>query len=196
MLLTTVVFPIKVPKILIFSALLPSPFFLILRKNMAKYGILFLRKNEGKRHGFTKRILKKEVVEYLIPEEEVCPKCKSSLNVIGKEVIRTEVEFVPAKLLVKQIVRQVAKCSCCGQKDSEQKTPTFVKAQIPKSPLPHSFSTPSLIGQVLHQKFSLGLPFERQEKDWYYLGRIWLTGPSVAVRSGFFPFMKESMKSY
>lgn len=116
--------------------------------------------------------LKKEVVEYLIPEEEVCPKCKSSLNVIGKEVIRTEVEFVPAKLLVKQIVRQVAKCSCCGQKDSEQKTPTFVKAQIPKSPLPHSFSTPSLISQVLHQKFSLGLPFERQEKDWYRQGLV------------------------
>lgn len=56
MLLKTVVFTIKVPKILIFSALLHSPFSLILRKNMAKYGILFLRKNEGKRHEFTKRI--------------------------------------------------------------------------------------------------------------------------------------------
>ena len=30
---------------------------------------------------------------------------------LKKEVIRTQVEFLPAKLLVKQIVRQVAKCS-------------------------------------------------------------------------------------
>ena len=54
------------------------------------------------------------------------------LTIIGKEIIRTEVEFVQAKLLVKQIVRQVAKCTSCGKKGSEQKTPTFVKAQVPK----------------------------------------------------------------
>lgn len=116
--------------------------------------------------------LKKEVEEYLIPEEEVCPKCGDKLIVIGKEVIRTEVEFVPAKLLVKQIVRQVAKCCSCGKKGSEQKTPTFVKAQVPKPILPHSFSTPSLAAQVMYQKFSQGMPYDRQEKDWYRQGLI------------------------
>lgn len=116
--------------------------------------------------------LKKEVVEYLIPREEVCPKCGDNLTLIGKEVIRTEVEFVPAKLLVKQIVRQVAKCTSCGKKGSERKTPSFVKAQVPKPILPHSFSTPSLVAQVLYQKFSMGMPYDRQEKDWYRLGLV------------------------
>lgn len=126
--------------------------------------------------------LKKEVEEYLIPEEEVCPNCGDCLKIIGKEVIRTEVEFLPAKLLVKQIVRQVAKCTSCGKKDSQKETPTFVKAQIPKPPLPHSFSTPSLIARVQHQKFALGLPFDRQEKDWYRQGLI-LSRADMAYRT-------------
>lgn len=62
--------------------------------------------------------LKKEVEEYLIPGEEVCPKCGNDLTLIGKEVIRTEAEFIPARLLVKQVVRQVAKCTSCGKESS------------------------------------------------------------------------------
>ena len=116
--------------------------------------------------------LKKEVEEYVISEGEVCPKCGDNLTIIGKEIIRTEVEFVQAKLLVKQIVRQVAKCTSCGKKGSEQKTPTFVKAQVPKPVLPHSFSTPSLVAQVLYQKFFMGMPYDRQEKVWYRLGLV------------------------
>lgn len=144
--------------------------------------------------------LKKEVEEYVISEGEVCPKCGDNLTIIGKEIIRTEVEFVQAKLLVKQIVRQVAKCTSCGKKGSEQKTPTFVKAQVPKPVLPHSFSTPSLVAQVLYQKFFMGMPYDRQEKVWYRLGlvlsRIWLTGPSAAVRNGSFLFIKGFTKRY
>lgn len=116
--------------------------------------------------------LPKEVEEYIIDSEDTCPKCGSSLKVIGKEVIRTEVEFIPAKLKVKQIVRQVAKCESCGTKESENKIPVFVKASIPVPALPHSFSTPSLIAQIMYQKFVMGLPFNRQEKDWFRMGLV------------------------
>ena len=49
MLLTTVVFPIKVPKILIFSALLPSPFFPYFAQKYGKIWYTFLKKKRGKK---------------------------------------------------------------------------------------------------------------------------------------------------
>jgi transposase len=116
--------------------------------------------------------LPKEIEEYIINPEDNCPKCGSQLKVIGKQLIRTEVEFIPAKLKVKQIVRQVAKCESCGTKGSANQSPVFVKASIPVPVLPHSISTPALVAQVMYQKFAMGLPFNRQEKDWFRMGLI------------------------
>lgn len=116
--------------------------------------------------------LPKDIEEYILDPQDACPKCGSSLKVMGKEIIRTEVEFIPAKLKVKQIIRQVAKCEDCGTKESENKTPVFVKAAIPAPVLPHSISTPSLAAQVMYQKFAMGLPFNRQERDWFRLGLV------------------------
>ena len=101
-----------------------------------------------------------------------CPKCGSQLKVIGKQLIRTEVEFIPAKLKVKQIVRQVAKCESCGTKDSANQSPVFVKAAIPVPVLPHSITTPSMVAQVMYLKFVMGLPFNRQEKEWFRMGLV------------------------
>lgn len=123
--------------------------------------------------------LPKEIEEYIINPDDTCPKCDGTLKVIGKQVIRTEVEFIPAKLKVKQIVRQVAKCDNCGKKGSDNSSPVFVKAAIPTAVLPHSFSSPSLIAQVMYQKFVMGLPFNRQEKDWFRIGLI-LTRANMA----------------
>lgn len=116
--------------------------------------------------------LPKEIEEYIINPEDACPKCGSQLKVIGKQLIRTEVEFIPAKLKVKQIVRQVAKCESCGTKDSANQSPVFIKAAIPVPVLPHSISTPSMVAQIMYQKFVMGLPFNRQEKDWFRMGLV------------------------
>lgn len=114
----------------------------------------------------------KEIEEYIISEEETCPKCGGSLKVIGQQIVRTEVEFIPAKLKVKQIVRQVAKCEDCGKKGSDNKTPVFVKANVPSPVLSHSISTPSLVAQIMYQKFAMGLPCNRLEKDWFRMGLV------------------------
>ncbi len=50
--------------------------------------------------------LPKDVDEYIINPEETCSACGGKLKVIGKRLIRTEVEFIPAKLKVVQIVQQ------------------------------------------------------------------------------------------
>jgi len=113
-----------------------------------------------------------EVEEYVLPAEEKCSVCGGEMKVTGKKVVRTEVEFQPAKLIVKQIIQQVAKCVNCGTEDSPNEKCHFQKAAVPVPPLAHSISTPSLIAQVMYQKFALGLPLSRQEKDWYRLGLV------------------------
>lgn len=116
--------------------------------------------------------LPQEVDEYVIPAGETCSVCGGKLKVVGKRVVRTEVEYQPAKLIVKQIVQQVAKCTECGEEGSRNANSHFQKAAVPASPLTHSLSTPSLIAQIMYQKFVLGLPLARQEKDWYRLGLV------------------------
>ena len=113
-----------------------------------------------------------EVEEYVLPAEEKCSVCGGEMKVTGKKVVRTEVEFQPAKLIVKQIIQQVTKCVNCGTEDSPNEKCHFQKAAVPVPPLAHSISTPSLIAQVMYQKFALGLPLSRQEKDWYRLGLV------------------------
>ena len=116
--------------------------------------------------------LPKEVEEYILPPEETCSACGSPLTIVGRQIVRTEVEYQPAKLIVKQIVQQVAKCSVCGEKGSNEPNSRFYKAAVPVPPLSHSICTPSLLAQVMYQKFAMGLPLARQEKDWYRLGLV------------------------
>ena len=116
--------------------------------------------------------LPEEIEEYIIPPEEKCSICGGKMKVIGKRVVRTEVEFRPAKVIIKQIIQQIAKCTDCGEKGSLNVKSHFRKAAIPASPLAHSIATPSLVAQVMYQKFAMGLPLSRQENDWYRLGLI------------------------
>jgi transposase len=117
-------------------------------------------------------VLPKEIEEYIINPEESCSLCGAELKVIGKKLIRTEVEFIPAKLKVVQIVQQVAKCTECGTGKNENPKDHFQKAAIPSSVLPHSIATASIVAQVMYQKFMMGVPLNRQEKDWYRLGLV------------------------
>ena len=114
----------------------------------------------------------KEVEEYIINEEDTCSKCGSSLKVIGKEIVRTEVEYRPAKLIVKQIVRQIAKCTECGTDRSTRPNQHFEKAAVPANVLSHSIATPSLVGHVLQQKYAMGIPLNRMEMEFYSMGLV------------------------
>ena len=116
--------------------------------------------------------LPKEIEEYIINEEDTCSKCGSALKVIGKEVVRTEVEFKPARLIVKQIVRQIAKCTKCGTDGSDNPNQHFEKAAIPANILSHSIATPSLVGHILNQKYVMGIPLNRMEKELYAMGLV------------------------
>ena len=107
------------------------------------------------------------IEEYKLEEDkEKCPVCYGNLKQVGKEVIRQEIEFIPAKFKIKSYVRYTYKCEKCGTNDSKKETPTFVKTKLPNPLLNHSFVSPSLATEVIYQKYYMGVPLYRQEKVW------------------------------
>ena len=128
------------------------------------------KKNKKVESGIKKSELKNietETKEYVLEEgQKECPVCGANLKPIGKEVVRQEIEYVPAKLKLVNYVRNIYKCEECGTEKSEKETPTIVKTKTPRALLTHSFASASLATEVIYQKYYMGVPLYRQEKVW------------------------------
>jgi len=104
-----------------------------------------------------------EVIIDLPEDEKKCPKCGNELTNVGKEFVRNELVFIPASIKVKSIYRNTYKCLNC-QKEG---TSTFVKPDVAPSVIPNSpAATPSVIAQVITQKYDMSVPLYRQEREW------------------------------
>lgn len=84
---------------------------------------------------------------------------------VGEEFVRTEVQFIPAKLKVIDHYRETYECRSCRKNG----TPYMGKAPVPYPPVLHSLASASTITWLIHQKFELSIPLYRQEKN----GRLW-----------------------
>ncbi len=116
------------------------------------------------------------VVDSLTEEEKKCPVCGAEMVPIGTEVIRREVEFIPAKYEVTEYVATTYECPQCRQTED----PQFIKDEgCPPALIEKSYATPSLVAGILKNKFVLGLPFYRQEQDLKRSG-ILITRASMA----------------
>lgn len=103
-----------------------------------------------------------EVVEELPPEKRNCPECGSEMQPVGKEFVRDELVYVPAKLYVRKVYVQTYKCDWC---EPETEKTRFKKAAAPEPMIPHSYCTPELLAHILYKKYVNGIPLYRQEKD-------------------------------
>ena len=134
------------------------------------------KKNTKNPSGIKKAALKDaEIVteEYTIEDEKAnCPECGAHMQLIGKEILRQEIEYIPAQIKLKNYVRGVYKCEKCGTEGAEKEKPTIVKPSVPKALLAHSFVSPSLATEVIYQKYCMGTPLYRQEKMWDDLGLV------------------------
>ena len=112
----------------------------------------------------------RETVECVLEGDNAsCPECGSTLDVIGKNVVRTEVEYIPASLKVIEYVQHVYKCTDCGKSD-EKPDDVIIKAPVPAPVMKRSLASPSSVAQVMYQKYMNGMPLYRQEHDWLQHG--------------------------
>lgn len=112
------------------------------------------------------------VVEEIIPvEETACPECGAETEVIGKEKIRDEIVYEPAKMYMKTIFAEVRKCPVCGNDesmDAVENTATrnvLIKAKASAPVLPKSFCSPELLSLIIYEKYFKAVPLERLSKQ-------------------------------
>ena len=119
-----------------------------------------------KREELIKDLPVREVLCETPDDELYCPTCLSDLKPIGKEVVREELEYIPAKIQIVRYVRMSYECPKCKHTDH----PYIEKALTPTSLMNHSLASPSSVANVMYQKYVNAVPLYRQEKDWENLG--------------------------
>lgn len=116
------------------------------------------------------KALPHELVECVLNDEEaVCKVCGSELEIIGKKKVRSEIEYIPAKLIIKDYVQHVYKCVNCGKNDTNPYDSIYC-APVPAPVLTHSFASPSSVAWIMYQKYMMSIPLYRQEKDFKRMG--------------------------
>ena len=124
------------------------------------------RKYAGQREELVKNLPHSKVLHTLDESEQICDNCGSTMVKVGEEFVRTEVQFIPAELKVIDHYRETYECRSCRKNG----TPYMEKAPVPYPPVLHSLASASTIAWLIHQKFELGIPLYRQEKEWEALG--------------------------
>ena len=109
----------------------------------------------------------KELVEhYLTPENELCPKCGSTMEIIGKKEYRTLI-IIPAQYKVRIDVCYTYACKECPENGNNV---TVVEAPRPKQVIAGGFASPEAIAHIMTQKFVMGSPLYRQEQEFHRQG--------------------------
>lgn len=124
------------------------------------------RKYAGQREELVKNLPHSKVLHTIDESEQICDNCGSTMVKVGEEFVRTEVQFIHAKLKVIDHYRETYECRSCRKNG----TPYMEKAPVPYPPVLHSLASASTIAWLIHQKFELGIPLYRQEKEWETLG--------------------------
>lgn len=115
------------------------------------------------------RDLPRETVECILQGDDAqCPYCATDMTTIGKNIVRTEVEFIPASVKVIEYVQYTYKCPECGTADSSPDV--IVKASVPAPVMKRSLASPSTVAEVIYQKYANGMPLYRQESNWKQRG--------------------------
>ena len=128
------------------------------------------KKRKGKRREFYENLPVRQEVHELGAEEQVCSICGGDLHECGREVVRSEVEHIPASVTKVEHVEVVYGCRGC-EKNPDMQTRTVVKPGVPAPVIPNSgIASPSLVSYVISNKYVLALPLNRQSEEFKRLG--------------------------
>lgn len=101
-----------------------------------------------------------------IPESMLkCKQCGGKLVYVGKEFVREELIFIPAKLRRIHYYTATYKCIPCCEGKTDANRGYLIKRIAPKPLMQHSPASASMVSWVMHQKYANALPLYRLEKD-------------------------------
>ena len=128
------------------------------------------RKSKSTHRELFKGVPSRDELISLPENQRSCDICGAELEPIGKEFVRHEFRYTPAKGEVINIYRETYKCLTCSTANSMAENIKFVKAHVPEALIPNSYTSESAVAWVMYQKFSNAMPLYRQEQDWKQLG--------------------------
>ena len=111
-------------------------------------------KARGQRQLDTSNLPKYQITHELPDAEKICSCCGGELHVVGREKSE-QLEIIPIQYCVIEHVRLKYGCRPCE---------TIVMAPKPKAPLPKAIAGPSLLTDVILNKYQYHLPLYRQSK--------------------------------
>lgn len=85
---------------------------------------------------------------------DACASCGGALRPLGEDVTQ-ELEYIPGRFVIRQIVRPRMACNCCE---------TFAQAPLPSRPIERGRAGPGLLAHVLVGKYCDHLPLYRQSE--------------------------------
>ncbi len=89
------------------------------------------RKAKSRQSDIFKGVPSRDEIIPLSDEQRHCTDCGAELEVIGKEFVRREFRFTPAKGKVVNIYVETAKCPVCSEAPAMAKAIQFVKSHAP-----------------------------------------------------------------
>lgn len=106
----------------------------------------------------------KQVEHRLEGEDLVCPQCGNTMTEIGKEVVKT-LEILPARYIVREDIYFTYACKSCGEHADEGCETPIVKVPREKNIISGSFATLEAVAYIMTQKFVMGSPLYRQDRE-------------------------------
>ena len=103
------------------------------------------------------------VVEADLPDgEKICSECGTPLERIGKEFLKREFHYVPARGEVIEYYSVNYKCPACSEK---REIPEIIKGRDGRFHMIHGMASASTVAWVMYQKYVNCIPLYRQEAD-------------------------------
>ena len=128
------------------------------------------KRKQRKRADFFEGLPVEKIVHELPVEERVCPCCSHEMHPRGEDVLRKEIEVIPAQVKVIKHVQVVYSCRKCEASAGDEPM-TFKKSKVPAPVIKGSgIASPSLVALIMCNKYFSALPLYRQERDFKQLG--------------------------
>ena len=128
------------------------------------------KKRVGKRDEMYKDLPTEQIIHELPEHERICLECGNDIHACGHEVLRREIEVIPAQVKAVEHVQTVYSCRTCEQSAVDNPVP-MVKSKVPAPVIPGSgVASPSLLSYIICNKYVLALPLYRQEQEFERLG--------------------------
>lgn len=124
------------------------------------------KKFKGQRQELLKDVPHIKRLCTLEKQDRFCDDCRTVLEPVGEDFVRTEIEFIPAQIKVIDYYRETFECHTCRKNGKRY----MEKSPMPDPVIQHSMASPSSVAWIMHQKFVNALPLYRQEKEWKTLG--------------------------